>query len=158
MASPTIARCCLPRLFTPAAPPCAGPQGYDRCLHRSGIPAIASRFWQNPDAPDCTPRARPALPSIDRGGRGLRRGPDARVHGSGPGGWPSVPTLRSAFKGCFFEGRCPRKIGEICETTPPPRQAGTEDGHDIYCHIPLERLDELSVEAPTRDVAPATAD
>jgi peptide/nickel transport system ATP-binding protein len=41
--------------------------------------------------------------------------------------------------GCPFQGRCPRKIGEICETTAPPFvEAGP--GHRIRCHIPLEIL------------------
>jgi peptide/nickel transport system ATP-binding protein len=56
----------------------------------------------------------------------------------------SVPTLRTAFKGCFFVGRCPRKIGDICETTPPPEQAGPNaEGHIINCHIPVTELAEL---------------
>jgi|TARA_Y100000310_G_scaffold337598_1_gene425108 peptide/nickel transport system ATP-binding protein len=69
----------------------------------------------------------------------------------------SVPTLRAAFTGCFFAGRCPRKIGDICDTTPPPRQTGTDEGHEIYCHIPLAELSELQTDAPTRDVVATTA-
>ena len=53
----------------------------------------------------------------------------------------SVPTLHSAFKGCFFAGRCPRKIGDICDTSTPPEQAGPNgEGHIINCHIPVEEL------------------
>lgn len=56
----------------------------------------------------------------------------------------SVPTLRSAFKGCFFAGRCPRKLGDICDTEPPPEQRGPGgDGHMINCHIPVEELEQL---------------
>ena len=56
----------------------------------------------------------------------------------------SVPTLRSAFKGCFFAGRCPRKIGDICDTEPPPEQRGPGgDSHMINCHIPIEELERL---------------
>ncbi len=41
--------------------------------------------------------------------------------------------------GCPFQPRCPRAIGEICVSTPPPwRDAG--NGHRIRCHIPLEAL------------------
>ncbi|MDE2823424.1 MAG: ABC transporter ATP-binding protein [Chloroflexota bacterium] len=53
----------------------------------------------------------------------------------------SVPTLRSAFKGCFFADRCPRKLGDVCDTTPPPEQHGPSGiGHTINCHIPIQEL------------------
>ena len=53
----------------------------------------------------------------------------------------SVPTLRSAFKGCFFAGRCPRKVGDICDNEPPAEQRGPGgDSHTINCHIPVEEL------------------
>ena len=56
----------------------------------------------------------------------------------------SVPTLRGAFTGCFFAGRCPRKIEDICDTTPPPTQHGPgEDNHFINCHIPISELESL---------------
>ena len=51
----------------------------------------------------------------------------------------SVPSALNPPKGCRFHTRCPRKIGEICETEAPHRQdAG--NGHRIFCHIPLEEL------------------
>lgn len=53
----------------------------------------------------------------------------------------AVPTLRERFQGCFFAGRCPRKIGPICDTTPPPAREGPDSSdHVIYCHIPIEEL------------------
>ncbi len=53
----------------------------------------------------------------------------------------AVPTLRERFEGCFFAGRCPRKIGLICEQTPPPARIGPDSpDHVIYCHIPVEEL------------------
>ena len=53
----------------------------------------------------------------------------------------SVPTLRSAFAGCFFADRCPRKLGDICDTEPPPIQYGPSgDAHLINCHIPTQDL------------------
>lgn len=62
----------------------------------------------------------------------------------------SVPTLRSAFKGCFFAGRCPRKIGDICDNEPPPEQQGIGgDSHTIICHIPVEELRALQSSAAT---------
>ena len=56
----------------------------------------------------------------------------------------SVPTLRSEFKGCFFAGRCPRKIGDICDSEPPPEQQGPGgENHTINCHIPIAELEQL---------------
>ena len=53
----------------------------------------------------------------------------------------AVPTMREAFRGCFFAGRCPRKIGPICDDTPPPALTGPDSpSHVIYCHIPLDEL------------------
>ena len=53
----------------------------------------------------------------------------------------AVPTLRERFKGCFFAGRCPRKIGPICDETPPSGLAGPDSpDHVIYCHIPVDQL------------------
>ena len=53
----------------------------------------------------------------------------------------SVPTMRGAFKGCFFVGRCPRKIGPICDQAPPPARTGPgSSDHVIYCHIPVIEL------------------
>jgi peptide/nickel transport system ATP-binding protein len=45
-------------------------------------------------------------------------------------------------KGCRFAGRCPRKLGAICDReAPPERDAG--GGHMIACHIPLAELSGL---------------
>jgi oligopeptide/dipeptide ABC transporter ATP-binding protein len=50
-----------------------------------------------------------------------------------------IPSPLNVPPGCRFATRCPRKLGAICDTTPPPvRDAG--DAHLIHCHIPLERL------------------
>ena len=38
--------------------------------------------------------------------------------------------------GCRFALRCPRRIGPICDTIPPPWQSPAE-AHRIACHIPL---------------------
>ncbi|MYA62266.1 MAG: ABC transporter ATP-binding protein [Dehalococcoidia bacterium] len=66
----------------------------------------------------------------------------------------SVPTLRSAFRGCFFAGRCPRKLGDICDSEQPPEQRGPGgDGHMINCHISVEELEKLQ----RNGVAPSRA-
>ena len=53
----------------------------------------------------------------------------------------AVPTLREAFTGCFFAGRCPRKIGDICDQQQPPlRSDADRPGHVINCHIPVHEL------------------
>ena len=57
----------------------------------------------------------------------------------------SVPSAFNIPPGCRFHTRCPRKIGEICETEEPPWQ-DLPDGHRICCHIPLDELRELQGE------------
>ena len=53
-----------------------------------------------------------------------------------------VPSPRDRPSGCPFHTRCPRYIGEICETVEPPVRR-TEDGHEIRCHHSLETLSEM---------------
>ena len=65
----------------------------------------------------------------------------------------SVPTLRAEFQGCFFAGRCPRKIGPICDAAPPPALTTLDADHVIYCHIPLDELARLQ----SGEEAPVTA-
>ncbi len=50
-----------------------------------------------------------------------------------------IPSVIDPPKGCRFATRCPRKIGAICDTTPPPEQEASP-GHRIKCHIPLDEL------------------
>jgi peptide/nickel transport system ATP-binding protein len=57
-----------------------------------------------------------------------------------------VPSAVDPPSGCRFHTRCPRKIGAICETTPPPVQAGSAT-HRIACHIPLAELADLAAAA-----------
>jgi peptide/nickel transport system ATP-binding protein len=50
-----------------------------------------------------------------------------------------IPSPLNVPPGCRFATRCPRKLGAVCDDTPPPaREAGND--HVIHCHIPLERL------------------
>ena len=44
--------------------------------------------------------------------------------------------------GCPFATRCPRRIGEICDSTLPDEQIAA-GGHHIACHIPLEELNQI---------------
>ena len=68
----------------------------------------------------------------------------------------SVPTLRSAFRGCFFAGRCPRKLGEICDEEPPPQRPGVNgDGHLINCHIPTDELARMQANGAAPGLATA---
>jgi peptide/nickel transport system ATP-binding protein len=53
-----------------------------------------------------------------------------------------IPSAADPPSGCVFHTRCPRKIGDICETT-EPRLEEAEDGHLMRCHIPLEELRRL---------------
>jgi peptide/nickel transport system ATP-binding protein len=54
----------------------------------------------------------------------------------------AMPSPREIPAGCPFATRCPRKIGSICDTTPPPEQR-TNAGHRILCHIPMAQLREV---------------
>jgi peptide/nickel transport system ATP-binding protein len=51
----------------------------------------------------------------------------------------AIPSPQNRPQGCPFATRCPRKVGAICDTTPPPVQT-TAAGHRIACHIPLDDL------------------
>ena len=42
-------------------------------------------------------------------------------------------------KGCSFQGRCPRILGDICKNEVPPWQID-ENGNSIRCHIKVEDL------------------
>jgi len=59
----------------------------------------------------------------------------------------------TAGPGCRFASRCPRRIGPVCDTIPPPWREASE-GHRIACHIPLEDLAVLP-QAFLRAEAPA---
>ncbi len=62
-----------------------------------------------------------------------------------------IPSAADPPSGCPFQTRCPRKIGEICETTEPELRE-EEAGHGIRCHIPLAELRRLQ----TVESAPAS--
>ena len=56
-----------------------------------------------------------------------------------------IPSAADPPSGCPFHTRCPRKIGEICETT-EPELLEESPGHQIRCHIPLPELRRLQVD------------
>ncbi len=64
----------------------------------------------------------------------------------------NLPSPLDPPKGCPFSTRCPRRLGSICDTDPPPVQINA-DRHAIACHIPLEelRLVEPVITIPERD-------
>ena len=57
----------------------------------------------------------------------------------------NVPSAMNPPSGCRFHTRCPRREllpdnGSICVEEVPPWQEG-ENGHRIFCHIPMETLE-----------------
>jgi peptide/nickel transport system ATP-binding protein len=74
-----------------------------------------------------------AVPTID----GLQ---DERIRLSG-----DIPSAAEPPPGCVFHTRCPRRIGEICDTEEPPL-AEVEPGHLMRCHIPINELRTLQRE------------
>jgi peptide/nickel transport system ATP-binding protein len=56
-----------------------------------------------------------------------------------------VPNARDPPEGCSFQTRCPRKIGEVCETEEPQLSpvAGEEaSGHCLSCHLEAAELEQ----------------
>jgi peptide/nickel transport system ATP-binding protein len=51
----------------------------------------------------------------------------------------ALPSVLDPPKGCPFNTRCPKKLGDICDREVPPVQ-NASDGHGIACHIPLDEL------------------
>jgi peptide/nickel transport system ATP-binding protein len=66
----------------------------------------------------------------------------ARIVLEGP-----LPSASALPAGCPFSTRCPRKVGPICDDTPPPEQALGRH-HRLVCHIPAEELLQLQQAAP----------
>ena len=64
---------------------------------------------------------------------GLAGAPAERIRLRG-----EIPSPLSPPPGCVFSGRCPRKIGAICETVEPGLP--DDEDHPIRCHIPRAEL------------------
>jgi peptide/nickel transport system ATP-binding protein len=76
--------------------------------------------------------------------------PDPRARAAGPRLRGALPSPLSPPSGCPFHTRCPRKLGPICETEPPPwREAAA--GHRIWCHL---RIDEMASAPRQSDTPP----
>jgi peptide/nickel transport system ATP-binding protein len=56
----------------------------------------------------------------------------------------TIPRASEVPHGCPFATRCPRKVGAVCDDTPPPVQRLHGD-HRIACHIPAAELAALQV-------------
>ena len=54
----------------------------------------------------------------------------------------TIPRAREVPRGCPLATRCPRKIGAMCDETPPPVQRLAGE-HRIACHIPAAELATL---------------
>jgi peptide/nickel transport system ATP-binding protein len=54
----------------------------------------------------------------------------------------ALPSATERPAGCPFSTRCPRKVGSICDDTPPPEQT-LGQGHRIACHIAASELARL---------------
>jgi peptide/nickel transport system ATP-binding protein len=54
----------------------------------------------------------------------------------------ALPSATEVPAGCPFATRCPRRVGPICDDTPPPEQQ-LAGGHRIACHIPADELSRL---------------
>jgi peptide/nickel transport system ATP-binding protein len=69
-------------------------------------------------------------------------GEDTRIRLEG-----EIPAASDPPPGCVFQTRCPRKLGEICETVEPELEE-PEPGYFIRCHIPVEELRRLQAPSP----------
>ena len=56
----------------------------------------------------------------------------------------TIPRAGEVARGCPLATRCPRRIGAVCDDTPPPVQRLAGD-HRIACHIPAAELAALQV-------------
>ncbi|HJR92780.1 MAG TPA: ABC transporter ATP-binding protein [Acidimicrobiia bacterium] len=62
-----------------------------------------------------------------------------------------IPAASNPPSGCVFQTRCPRKLGEICETVEPDL-VEAEPGYFKRCHIPVEDLRRMQTAEPVTPV------
>jgi peptide/nickel transport system ATP-binding protein len=68
----------------------------------------------------------------------------------------NLPSVTNPPSGCVFNTRCPRKIGEICETEVPP-VVEPSPGHQIACHLPMAELRQMKPVIVMADSPPPPA-
>ena len=71
-------------------------------------------------------------------------GPDTRIRLDG-----EIPAASTPPSGCVFHPRCPRKIGQVCETE-EPELLEVEPGYTIRCHLSVAELGTPLVIAPPK--------
>ncbi|MFP8958617.1 dipeptide ABC transporter ATP-binding protein [Natrialbaceae archaeon A-CW3] len=54
----------------------------------------------------------------------------------------TVPSPLDPPNGCPFHTRCPKKIGDVCETDEPLPERVDESNHRIACHLSLEEMSQ----------------
>ncbi|WP_435064452.1 dipeptide ABC transporter ATP-binding protein [Halobaculum sp. EA56] len=71
----------------------------------------------------------------------------------------SVPSPIDPPSGCPFRTRCPKKIGDVCETD-VPELADVGGGHRISCHLSVEEMSEREsfIGAPGAEVREPNSD
>jgi peptide/nickel transport system ATP-binding protein len=60
----------------------------------------------------------------------------------------AVPSPIDPPSGCPFQTRCPRKIGDVCETELPELES-VDDGHRIACHLSAEEMSDSTLSVGT---------
>ncbi|WP_299392015.1 ABC transporter ATP-binding protein [Pelagibius sp.] len=68
----------------------------------------------------------------------------------------NLPSVTNPPTGCPFNTRCPRKIGDVCETQAPPVYEPSP-GHQIACHLSVETFQEMQpvIVQPDEPASPA---
>ncbi len=69
----------------------------------------------------------------------------------------NLPSVLKPPRGCPFETRCPRKLGEICERERPPVHDISGE-HKIACHIPLAELEKVEPVIQIKEAAESAAE
>lgn len=60
-----------------------------------------------------------------------------------------LPSIANLPKGCVFQTRCPKRIADLCDHTPPPR-IDLPAGNSIACHLTAEQLPRLGIALPAQ--------